>query len=118
MTPEEKEAALLRAALRGDTGDVAAMLARMLCTLSSIMAAEWAERKAASTNTPQSWGRLQQVADHFGVTRAAVAKWLPPLIQSGRVRVLIPPGGGWTLYNIADMERALAAPPLTPPPRH
>lgn len=114
MTPEDKEAALVRAAMRGDTGDIPAVLARMLATLAAIIAAELSERETAAASTPQSWGRLQQIADHFGVTRAAVAKWMPSLIQSGRVRVLTPPGGGWTLYNIADIERALVA----PPPRH
>lgn len=111
MTPEDKEAALYRAAMRGDASDTPAMLARMMATLAAIIAAELAEQDTTA-GTPQQWGRAGQIAAHFGVTRAAVMKWLPPLIQSGRVRVLTPPGGGWTLYNIPDIERA-----FTPPKR-
>ena len=106
MTPDEQEAALLRAAARGEAGeDMPAMLARMLTTHAAILRGELEGIARAAAARPQ-WARLQQIADHFGVTRATVNNWLPPLIAAGRVRILTPPGGGYTLYNIADIENA------------
>lgn len=108
MTPDEQEAALLRAAARGKSGeDMPALLARMLTTHAAILCGELADTARAAAARPQ-WGRLQQIANHFGVTRATISNWLPPLIAAGRVRVLTPPGGGYTLYNIPDIERAFS----------
>lgn len=103
LSTDEKERALMRAVstLPPDAPQHVFM-ARMLITLDAIHRAEDEEKPPAQR---QEWGRVSQVARHFGVSNGAVEKWLAPLIRAGAVRIR-KPAGGWTLYNIPDIERA------------
>ena len=83
-------------------------VARMLVTYDAIRRAE---DEAKPQEQAQVWGRVSQVARHFGVTPGAVEKWVAPLIRSGAVRIL-KPRGGWLLYNIPDMEKAMTFEPM------
>lgn len=105
LSTDEKERALIRAVstLPPDAPQHAIM-ARMLITLDAIRRAEDEEKPPEQK---QEWGRVSQVAKHFGVTPGAVEKWVAPLIRDDVVHI-IKPAGGWTLYNIPEIERAFA----------
>lgn len=102
IAPEEREAALLRAVESlPPNASQNARLARLIITHENMRAAMEESRPPRFIPV---WGSAGQVAIHFGVTRAAALRWIAPLIQAGRVRILTPPGG-WTRYNIPDIER-------------
>lgn len=108
MTVEEKEAALIRAAGEPDgRAGLVKQIAKMLVAGAAMQRAEREEEAAAPPR--QVWGSRKQVATHFGVTPNALDKWLPKLIRAGKVRVLTPEGG-YTRYNIPDIEKAFSAP--------
>lgn len=105
MTPEDIKTALLRAVATTQDADLISKIATMLTVLHAVQKNEAENAKARPVK--QEWARRSQVANYFGVTKQALSKWLPELVAKKKIRTITPPGNGWTLYNIHDIEQAL-----------
>lgn len=108
MNIEKVETAISRRlSFLKDKSDMSEALPCALSTLASFVVTMVCNELDGRHAQTQQFGRRSQIAQRFGVSVQCVDKWMGLLVPQGRVRVARPPGAGWMLYNIPDIEKAM-----------